>query len=173
MARFVVGAMFGLVVGVVGAAALGIHAADPEASEQVKHAAADAGVDPVQLQGAVNSTHVDPYVYLRSEGLLERAPEQLSTKPPPPVVTSSPVVLPAVSARVACIEAKESGGANVRNARGSGAGGVMQYMPSTFARGAAEMGHPEWSLWNPAQARAVAAHDLALGRRGQWTVGGC
>jgi len=164
------GAMFGLVVGVVGAAALGIHAADPEASEQVKHAAADAGVDPVQLQGAINSVHVDPYVYLRSEGLLERAPEQLSAKPPP--VAASPA-LPAVSARVACIEAKESGGANIGNARGSGAGGVLQYMPSTFARGAAEMGHPEWSLWNPVQARAVAAHDLALGRRAQWTVGGC
>ena len=145
MARFVVGAVFGLVVGVVGAAALGIHAADPEPSDQVKHAAADAGVDPIQLQGAVNSVHVDPYVYLRSEGLLEHAPEQTAR---PPVVTISPAP-PAVSARVACIEAKESGGANISNARGSGAGGVLQYMPSTFARGAAELGHPEWSLWNP------------------------
>jgi len=169
MSRFIVGAVFGLVVGVVGAAALGCHAADPEASEQVKHAATDAGVDPIQLQGAVNSVHVDPYVYLRSEGLLEHAPEQTAR---PPVVMVSPAP-PAVSARVACIESKESGGANVSNARGSGAGGVLQYMPSTFARGAAELGHPEWSLWNPVQARAVAAHDLALGRRSQWTVGGC
>jgi hypothetical protein len=77
------------------------------------------------------------------------------------------------NARVDCIEGKESGGANVANSHGSGAGGVMQYMPGTFLRGATEMGHPEWSLWNPAQARAVAAHDLAMGRRSQWTVSGC
>jgi soluble lytic murein transglycosylase-like protein len=88
-------------------------------------------------------------------------------------VAASPPVLPAVSARVACLEAKESGGANVANRRGSGAVGVLQFMPSTFAAHAAEMGHPEYSPWNPAQARAVAAHDLALGRRAQWTVGGC
>lgn len=86
---------------------------------------------------------------------------------------SAPSVSAAILARVACIESKESGGANVANARGSGAGGVMQYMDSTFAAHAREMGHPEWSKWNPAQARAVAAHDLALGRRGQWTVSGC
>lgn len=79
----------------------------------------------------------------------------------------------AVLDQVACIEAKESGGANVWNRAGSGAGGVMQYMPQTFARGAREMGHPEWSLWNPEHARAVAAHDLLLGRRSQWTVRGC
>jgi hypothetical protein len=165
----VVGFVAGVVLTTVAGAALGSHAADPEPSEQVKHAAADAGVDPIQLAGAVNSVHVDPYVYLRSEGLLEHA----STLPPPAPVLSTPPVLPAVSARVACIESKESGGANVANARGSGAGGVLQYMPSTFAAHAAEMGHPEYSLWNPAQARAVAAWDLAKGRRAQWTVGGC
>jgi hypothetical protein len=79
----------------------------------------------------------------------------------------------AVMARVKCIETKESDGANVWNSRGSGAGGVLQYMPSTFARGAREMGHPEWSLWTPWQARLVAAHDLVMGRRSQWSVGGC
>jgi hypothetical protein len=113
----------------------------------------------------------DPYSYLRSEGKLP--PIALSGPPRPPAVASPPV-LPAVSsARVACIESKESGGANVWNHQGSGAGGVMQYVASTFAAHAAEMGHPEYSRWNPAQARAVAAHDLALGRRSQWTVGGC
>jgi hypothetical protein len=83
------------------------------------------------------------------------------------------VVEPVVDPRVACIEAKESGGANVWNRGGSGAGGVLQYFPSTFRRGALEMGHPEWSLWVPWQARLVAAHDLQMGRRRQWTVGGC
>ena len=124
--------------------------------------AASVGVDPVALQGAVNATGAPPVVYLAYEGLLD---------PPATHVPSAPAQ--SVSARVACIEAKESRGLNVPNARGSGAGGVMQYMPSTFARGAREMGHPEYSLWNPDQARAVAAHDLALGRRSQWSVGGC
>jgi hypothetical protein len=78
-----------------------------------------------------------------------------------------------VDPRVACIEAKESGGANVWNRGGSGAGGVLQYFPATFRRGALEMGHPEYSLWVPWQARLVAAHDLAMGRRRQWVVSGC
>jgi hypothetical protein len=83
------------------------------------------------------------------------------------------VVEQPVDPRVACIEAKESGGANVWNRGGSGAGGVLQYFPSTFRRGALEMGHPEWSLWVPWQARLVAAHDLQMGRRRQWVVSGC
>ena len=83
------------------------------------------------------------------------------------------VVEQPVDPRVACIEQKESGGANVWNRGGSGAGGVLQYFPSTFRRGALEMGHPEYSLWVPWQARLVAAHDLAMGRRRQWVVSGC
>lgn len=83
------------------------------------------------------------------------------------------VVEPVVDPRVQCIEMKESGGANVWNRGGSGAGGVLQYFPSTFRRGALEMGHPEWSLWVPWQARLVAAHDLQMGRRRQWVVTGC
>lgn len=75
--------------------------------------------------------------------------------------------------RVACIEMKESGGANVWNRGGSGAGGVLQYFESTFRSHAEEMGHPDWSRWNPDQARAVAAYDLSVGRRRQWTVSGC
>jgi hypothetical protein len=147
----------------LGTAIMVSHADD--VSAEVNDAALAAAVDPQQLQGALNSLKTaglsdDPYTYLRSTG--ELPPLREPVTPPPPV-----------TARVDCIENKESGGANIANAHGSGAGGVLQYMPSTFARGAAEMGHPEWSLWNPAEARAVAAHDLALGRRGQWSVGGC
>jgi hypothetical protein len=155
VARFAVGAVFGVVVGIVAGAALGIRA---QPSDDIEAAAAEAGVDPTELRGALNTTQMAAPEYLIAVGHLE-----------PPV----PPVAAALRARVACIEAKESGGANVWNRSGSGAGGVLQYMPGTFARGAREMGHPEWSLWNPDQARAVAAHDLALGRRGQWTVGGC
>jgi len=121
-------------------------------------AAAQAGVDPVDLQGAVNTTGLAPREYLYAVGELARPLPTFET---------------AVMVRVACIERKESGGANVPNRQGSGAGGVLQYMESTFRRSAAEMGHPEWSRWVPEQARLVAAHDLLRGRRAQWTVGGC
>src|SRR5262252_3873948 len=98
MARFVVGAVFGLVVGVVGGAALGSHAADPDDSQQVAHAAELGGVDPTDLKGAMNTTGVaDPFVLLRQLGELENPPPAASAPPP-------------YNARVACIEAKESGG---------------------------------------------------------------
>jgi|SRR5215472_16826850 len=149
----------GLVLGLALGTAVMIGHAD-DVSAEVSAAAVAAHVNPVDLQGAVNSTGVDPYSYLRGTGEL----------PPLPTSTDRPSL---VSGRVACIEAKESQGRNIANQRGSGAVGVLQYMPGTFAAHAAEMGHPEWSPWSPPQARAVAAHDLALGRRAQWSVGGC
>lgn len=166
MARFVVGAVFGAAVVLIGGAALGLHA--DESSVDVREAAAAAGVDERDLQGAINSLEsagksTDPYSYLRSDGKLPPLPPSVAASPPAP--TSG--------ARVACIEAKESQGFNVANRRGSGAVGVLQYMVPTFQSHAAEMGHTDWSPWNPDQARAVAAHDLAMGRRSQWTVGGC
>jgi hypothetical protein len=151
-----VGFVAGVIVATVAGAALQLHAAT---AEDVQAPAAEAGVDPTELAGVVNTLQVDPRVYLRSEGLLERAP-------PPPV--SVPV-----NARVECIIARESGGANIANRRGSGAVGVAQYMVPTFQAHAREMGHTDWSPWVPEQARAVAAHDLAMGRRSQWTVPGC
>ena len=164
MARafFVVGFVTGAAAVVFGFAALGLHADEP--SRDVHEAAAAAGYDELELAGAINSVGVDPWTYARWEGRLpplSKPTEGLKETPP------------GLSKRVACIEAKESGGANIANRRGSGAVGVLQFMPSTFAAHAAEMGHPEWSPWNVEQARAVAAHDLALGRRAQWVVSGC
>jgi hypothetical protein len=141
--------------------------------EETTVLAASVGVDPVELQGAVNSTGSSPAAYLAHEGLLDPPSTHAGSSLPPSAADSPPAPTSGVSSRVACIEAKESQGLNVANRRGSGAVGVLQYMPSTFAAHAAEMGHPEYSPWNPAQARAVAAHDLVLGRRSQWTVGGC
>lgn len=140
-------------------------------ADEIVEAALEAGVDEQALRGAVNTTGVPPRTYLRSVG--ELAPEPLADAGRARPAATAPPLPAALTARVKCIEAKESGGANVSNARGSGASGVLQYMPGTFAAHAAEMGHPEWSPWNPEQARAVAAHDLAMGRRAQWTVSGC
>jgi hypothetical protein len=176
MARFVAGALFGAMVVLVGGAAAGLHAQDPGESPdpqaQILHAADVAGVDPTDLAGAVNSTGLSPFVYLHAVGELDHPP-LLNTLPPPVVVSPPAPASGVLSARVECIIAKESGGANVANTRGSGAVGVAQYMPSTFAAHAREMGHTDWSPWVPWQAREVAAHDLALGRRSQWAVGGC
>ncbi len=153
---FVAGLALGLALGT----AIIIGRADDVAAE-VLEAAVAAHVDAIALQGAVNTTGADPWVYLRGVGEL------------PPLISQSYTSQVVLNPRVACIESRESGGANVANRRGSGAVGVLQYLPSTFYAHAAEMGHSDWSPWNPDQARAVAAHDLALGRRAQWTVGGC
>jgi len=167
---FVAGLVCGLVLGT--AVIIG-HADD--VSAEVSAAAATAHVDPVKVQAALDTmaqdgVNTDAWSYLRSTGELPPLPRETVR---PPALSDSPPAAPAVSARVACIEGKESQGRNIANTRGSGAVGVLQYMPGTFAAHAAEMGHPEWSPWNAAQARAVAAHDLALGRRAQWSVGGC
>lgn len=78
MARFVAGAVFGLVVGVLGAAAAGIHADD-----EVEAAALEAGVDPIALAGAVATTGVGAREYLAAVGELSRV--QTPTLPVPPV----------------------------------------------------------------------------------------
>ncbi len=163
MARLTVGIVFGLVVGVVAGAAAGLHAE----SDDTTALAAEVGIDEQDLRAAADTVGVSPRNYLEGEGVL--SPQHASQAGAVVAAAASASIL----ARVKCIELKESGGANVANARGSGAGGVMQYMPSTFRRAALELGHPEWSLWNPDQARAAAAHDLLMGRRAQWTVGGC
>src|SRR5215471_7927635 len=107
MARLLIGAVFGVVVGVVGGAAFGIHAADPDpetaSNPQVAHAAELAGVDEQDLRGAMASTGVsNPLVYLRSVGELENPPALPAMKPPPVVAASSAVA--------ECIIRRESGG---------------------------------------------------------------
>jgi len=101
MARLLVGAAFGIVVGTVFGAALGLHADDVQA--EVSEAAAAAHVDPVNLQGAVNSTGVDPYTYLRSTGELPPITR------PPAASTASPPVLPAVSVWQRLAQCESSG----------------------------------------------------------------
>lgn len=160
MARLIVASVL-LATTALGLKAENVAAADPD--ETVADVARVAGVDPQDLQAASAATEMDPRTYLIAVG---EWPGLVAHSPPP----SPPAAL---ATRVACIEAKESGGANVWNARGSGAGGVLQYFPATFARGAREIGHPEYSLWVPWQARLVAAHDLEMGRRSQWAVSGC
>lgn len=117
-------------------------------------ATVDPPVDPLDLQGAVNTTRLDPPTYLRAVGLL-------------------PPLLPPLNPRVECIIGKESGGLDVYNQQGSGATGPGQYMPGTWASHTREMGMPWLSIHSLPDVRLVAAYDLDHGRRSQWTVGGC
>lgn len=72
MARLTVACAFGIIVGMVGGAALGLHAN----ADDVAAAALEAGVDPQDLAGAVATTGLEPRVYLRAVG-------ELASPPPP------------------------------------------------------------------------------------------
>jgi hypothetical protein len=151
MARFVVGAVFGLVVGVMGAAALGIHADD-----EVEAAAVEAGVDPIDLAGAVNTTGAGPREYLVGVGELVRAPT-----PPGP---------DALDRVVLCLERYESHGvASAVNPR-SGAAGPLQFLPSTWKT--TPQGKAGLSVFDPVAARAAARWMLSVGRGREFSTRG-
>lgn len=165
MARFVVGAVFGIVVGIVGGAAVGSHAADPDDSQQVAHAAELAGVDPIDLKGAMNTTGVsDPFVLLRRLGELENPPPL----PPPPVL----VTTPASSALAECIIRAESRGDPNAVNRSSGASGLGQFLHSTWLTTPA--GKAGASVFDPVANRAMVNWMLSVGRAREFaTYYGC
>jgi hypothetical protein len=160
----VVGAVFGLVVGVVGGAALGLHAADPEAgsNEQIKHAASDAGVDAMDLAGAVNSTGLDPYVYLRSVGELEHA----VTARPPVVAVSPPVVPPAVSVFDRLVQCEANG--NWHANTGNGFFGGAQILLTTWRAYGGTMYASRPDLASRAEQIVVSTRILAGQGWGAW-----
>lgn len=127
--------------------------------DEVTALAEQVGVDFTDLLGASYTTGLEPRDYLIGIGLIAA---------PAPALAIAPVVQ--ISAQLDCIEAKESGHANVANSQGSGASGVLQYLPRTFSAHAALMGHFDWSPWVPWQARTVGMFDLNRGLRSQWSV---
>jgi hypothetical protein len=152
MARLIVGATFGLVVGTIFGAALGLHADSVDA--EVVEAAAVAHVNATDLQGAVNSTGADPFDYLRGTGELPPLPSEA----PPKVVSVQP---PPGSSRVACIVAHESqGDPSARNR--SGAAGLGQFLPGTWAT--TPQGRAGLSVYNPAANRAAISWMISVGR---------
>jgi resuscitation-promoting factor RpfA len=129
VARFLmgaVGAVFGVMVGVVGGAAVGLHARDVETD--VQEAAIAAGVDPVDLAGAANTVGVDPWVYARGEGLLEHASTSKKALPPP--VLNSPAA-PARGSLWDKLAGCESSG-NWHASTGNGFLGGLQFTPGTW-----------------------------------------
>jgi Transglycosylase SLT domain len=155
----------GLVLGLaLGTAVLVGHADD--VSAEVQAAAVAAGVDPVKLQGAVNSTGEDPWLYLRGVGELDSPPSPAPRSVPPPLA-------PAVSARVACIIRVESRGDPTARNR-SGASGLGQFLPSTWA--STPQGKAGLSVFNPAANTAAIAWMVDNGRAREFDAvryGGC
>jgi len=149
----------GLICGLVLGTAIVIGHADDVAAE-VAQAANLAHVDPQDLAGAVNTTGLDPFTYLRTTG--ELAP----VRPPP-------ASQPAVSSRVACIIAVESrGNPNARNP--SGAAGLGQFLSSTWA--STPQGRAGLSVYNPDANRAAIQWMLDHGRAREFdavTYHGC
>jgi len=145
----------GLVLGLVLGTAIMVSHAD-DVSAEVNEAAAAAHVSPVDLQGAVNSTGVDPYIYLRGTG-------ELPPLPAPERVVTSPF-----SGRVACIIAHESqGNPRAVNPR-SGASGLGQFLSSTWST--TPQGRAGLSVFNPDANRAAVQYMLDAGRAREFAV---
>jgi len=170
MARLLIGAVFGVVVGVVGGAALGIHAADPDpeaaSSQQIAHAAELAGVDRTELEGAMDSTGItNPLVYLRSVGELENPPPSIQVR----AVEAS---LPPSSRVAECIIRAESGGNPLAVNPRSKASGLGQFLPSTWLTTPA--GRAGASVFDPVANRSMVNWMLSVGRAGEFsTYRGC
>jgi Transglycosylase SLT domain len=151
----VAGFLIGVLATSLGGAALGVHSQ----SDQVEAAAAEAGVDPQDLRGALNSQGVrgmttDPWVYLRSN-------RELPDKTLQPPAVSPPAPASGVSARVACIIRVESrGDPNARNR--SGASGLGQFLSGTWA--STPQGRAGYSVFNAAANTAAIQWMIDVGR---------
>jgi len=122
-------------------------------------AAQDAGVDPIDLQGAVNSTGLDPRVYLRGVGQLDNPPPQ---PPPQPVLATASVS--GVWTRLAQCEA--SGNWHINS--GNGYYGGLQEDMTFWSRygGKAYAARPD--LASPDAQVVVAQRGLAAQGWGAW-----
>lgn len=153
----------GLVCGLVLGTAVLVGHADPAEAEVVA-AAHQAGVEVEDLRGAVNSTGLDPFTYLRAVGEL---PPLIPPKPAPP-----PPVLVASSPLAEClIRAESRGNPYAVNPR-SGASGLGQFLPSTWAT--TPQGKAGLSVFDAAANRAAVNWMIQVGRAREFsTLGGC
>lgn len=159
MSRLLLGAAIGAVVATVVGAALQLHA-EPEPTDETIAVAEEAGVDAWDLQGAVNTTLLEPREYLYAVGELAR--------PAPP----SPPGWPLggwLGQRIYCVEGIESShGRFMFNPHGwpppfysEHAQGWLGFLPSTARRWGVVIGDraSEW---------AGAARMIQAGAGGQF-----
>src|SRR5260221_14400502 len=102
MTRLLIGAAIGVAVGVLVGAALGIRAEQFPTDDTIA-AAEEAGVEALDLQGAVNTTSLEPRAYLIAVGELALPIPAL----PQTVITGWPIG-GALGQRIFCVEGIES-----------------------------------------------------------------
>ena len=166
---FVAGMALGFALGTL----VMVSHADP-ASAEVQAAAEQAQVDPQDLLGAVNTTGLDPFTYLRAVGELPPLKVARPPIPPPSRVYTSRVYTSEVSPRTACIIRLESrGNPSAVNPR-SGASGLGQFLPSTWRT--TPQGRAGLSVFDPVANRAAVDWMISVGRAHEFvavTSGGC
>jgi hypothetical protein len=153
----------GMLAGFAIGTAVAVGHADP-AEAEVEAAAAQANVELVKLQGAVNTTGMDPFDYLRMTGELPPLPHD-----PPLRLVANP---PPSSALAEClIRAESRGNPNAVNPR-SGAAGLGQFLSSTWRT--TPQGRAGLSVFDPGANRAAVNWMISVGRAGEFsTLGLC
>jgi hypothetical protein len=140
--------------------------------DEVALVADEAGVSPVDLRGAVITLGITARAYMESVG--ELAPPippvgqagAASISPPGAASVSTPPQASGFDRRIDCLVRYESGGNPNAVNRSSGAAGLLQFLPSTWA--GTPQGRAGLSVFNPQAARAAAAWMLAQGRAREW-----
>jgi hypothetical protein len=136
-------------------AVIASHADD--VSAEVLEAAAEAHVNAIDLAGAVSTTGLDPYTYLRMTG-------ELAPPPRPPMTSQS--YTSGGSPRAECIIRHESqGNPRAVNPR-SGASGLGQFLPGTWK--STPQGRAGLSVFDPSANRAAIQYMLAAGRASEF-----
>ena len=173
MTRLLLGAAIGFTIGVVGAAALNLHAQDIDGvAVDTVVAANEAGVPVRHLLAALASEPgVSARAYLIGVGELPPGPPMQAGvadgSPSPAASVSS-----ALSRRAECIIWRESrGNPNAVNPR-SGASGLGQFLRSTWLT--TPQGRAGYSVFDAAANRAAVEWMLSVGRGREFvTIGGC
>lgn len=158
----------------VGTTASATAAAEQYPTEDTISAAADAGVDPLALQGAVNSTGLLPREYLYATGELRRPAPPSSGNPYLDYIRSR---YPQYERRLVCIIqgipgriSGESGWVpSARNPRpwgrsGEHASGLLQFLPSTMR----SLDRPAEWVWDPYRSIDAAVEMFRRGRAGEF-----
>jgi hypothetical protein len=169
VARLALGVAFGVVVGLVVVSAIAVCYAQTEEPPQVViDAASDAGVDPLDLEGAVNTTGLEAREYLYQVGELERP----YVPPPVPVraaAAGGPFGLSPYLARVAACESIHFRTDVVYGPTRGRAGeiGLFQLKPGGMLPVFYAWGYT--NPWSPWQQAAFATKAFALGYGGRWS----
>ena len=161
----------GMVAGfVIGTATLVSRAEDLDraVSQDTIAAANEAGVRLVDLLGAVNTTGLPGRAYLISVGELASPAAVAQAGVAPPSPAGATPVSSSVDRLVDCLAWHESRGFAGAYNRRSGASGLLQFLPSTFAT--TPQGKAGLSVFDPAAARAAAKWMIGQGRLREWST---